>query len=87
MSLLIRIYLYVVIFKVLEMEEDVEKQRLIRDSLELEIEGLRDRLLTVEDLTDSMTSENSCAAVVDEQLSRYGNAQFSLHIIYKVKTL
>ncbi|KAH6808567.1 phragmoplast orienting kinesin 1 [Perilla frutescens var. frutescens] len=56
--------------KVLEMDEDVEKQRLIRDSLELEIQALRDRLLTVEDLTESMTSENSCAAVFEEQLSR-----------------
>lgn len=56
--------------KVLEMEEDVEKQRLIKDSLELEIQALRDRLLTVEDLTECMTSENSCNAVFEEQLSR-----------------
>lgn len=57
-------------FKVLEMEEDVEQQRLIRDSLELEIQELRDRLLTVEDLTESMTSESSCSAVFEEQRSR-----------------
>ncbi|XP_057810222.1 LOW QUALITY PROTEIN: kinesin-like protein KIN-12E [Salvia miltiorrhiza] len=56
--------------KVLEMEEDVEQQRLIRDSLELEIQELRDRLLTVEDLTESMTSESSCSAVFEEQRSR-----------------
>lgn len=69
-SLLLKVYLCVVMFKVLEMEEDVEKQRLIRDSLELEIEGLRDRLLTVEDLTESMSSENSCAGAFEGQLSR-----------------
>ncbi|KAL1548256.1 kinesin-like protein KIN-12E isoform X4 [Salvia divinorum] len=56
--------------KVHEMEGEVEQQRLIRDSLELEIEELRDRLLTVEDLTESMTSESSCSAAFDEQRSR-----------------
>ncbi|KAG6428260.1 hypothetical protein SASPL_112511 [Salvia splendens] len=56
--------------KVLEMEEEVEQQRLIRDSLELEIQELRDRLLTVEDITESMTSESSCSAAFDEQRSR-----------------
>lgn len=52
------------------MEDDVEKQRLIRDSLELEIHALRDRLLNVEDLTECMISENSCTGVFEEQLSR-----------------
>lgn len=69
-SLLVMIYLSVFVFKVLEMEDDVEKQRLIRDSLELEIQALRDRLLNVEDLTESMTSENSCTGVFEEQHSR-----------------
>lgn len=52
------------------MEEEVEQQRLIRDSLELEIQELRDRLLTVEDITESMTSESSCSAAFDGQRSR-----------------
>ncbi|KAK6160939.1 hypothetical protein DH2020_004320 [Rehmannia glutinosa] len=56
--------------KVHEMEEEVEKQRLIRDSLELELQALRHRLLTVEDLTDSMTSENSSTAILEDHLSR-----------------
>ncbi|KAL8481206.1 hypothetical protein ACS0TY_027650 [Phlomoides rotata] len=56
--------------KVHEMEEEVEKQRLIRDSLELELQALRERLLTVEDLTECMSSDNSCSAVFEEQFSR-----------------
>ncbi|KAI3469226.1 hypothetical protein Pfo_025889 [Paulownia fortunei] len=56
--------------KVHEMEEEVEKQRLIRDSLELELQALRHRLLTVEDLTESMTSENSSTSLLEDQLSR-----------------
>ncbi|KAL0414872.1 UNVERIFIED_CONTAM: Kinesin-like protein KIN-12C [Sesamum radiatum] len=56
--------------KVHEMEEEVEKQRLIRDSLELELQALRHRLLTVEDLTESMVSENSNTALLEDRLSR-----------------
>ncbi|XP_042050674.1 kinesin-like protein KIN-12E isoform X3 [Salvia splendens] len=56
--------------KVLEMEEEVEQQKLIRDSLELEIQELRERLLTVEDIAESMTSESSCSAAFDEHRSR-----------------
>ncbi|KAL6522938.1 hypothetical protein OROHE_016785 [Orobanche hederae] len=54
--------------KVHEMEEEVEKQGLIRDSLELELQSLRNRLLTVEDFTESMTSENS--TIPEDHLSR-----------------
>ncbi|XP_011100690.1 kinesin-like protein KIN-12C isoform X1 [Sesamum indicum] len=56
--------------KVHEMEEEVEKHRLIRDSLELELQALRHRLLTVEGLTESMVSENSNTALLEERLSR-----------------
>ncbi|PIN19458.1 hypothetical protein CDL12_07860 [Handroanthus impetiginosus] len=56
--------------KVHGMEEEVEKQRLIRDSLELELQSLRHRLLTVEDLTESMTSKNSNTALLEDQLAR-----------------
>lgn len=52
------------------MEVEVEKQRLIRDSLESELQALRERLLTVEDLTECMSSDNSCSAVFEEQFSR-----------------
>lgn len=70
MRLLLGIYLCAVMFKVLEMDEDVKQQMLIRDSLELEIQELRDRLLTVEDLTESMTSESICSALFEEQRAR-----------------
>ncbi|KAL0308068.1 UNVERIFIED_CONTAM: Kinesin-like protein KIN-12C [Sesamum angustifolium] len=56
--------------KVHEMEEEVEKQRLIRDSRELELQALRHRLLTVEGLTESMVSENSNTALLEDRLSR-----------------
>ncbi|KAL0457547.1 UNVERIFIED_CONTAM: Kinesin-like protein KIN-12C [Sesamum latifolium] len=56
--------------KVHEMEDEVEKQRLIMDSLELELQALRHRLLTVEDLTESMVSENSNTAPLEDRLSR-----------------
>lgn len=52
------------------MEVEVDKQRLIRDSLELELQGLRHRLLMVEDLTESMASENSSTSLLEDQLSR-----------------
>lgn len=57
-------------FKVHEMEMEVENQRLIRDSLELELQALRERLLTVEDLTECMSSDNSCSAAFEGQFSR-----------------
>ncbi|KAL6548172.1 hypothetical protein OROGR_008593 [Orobanche gracilis] len=56
--------------KVHEMEEEVEKQGMLRDSLELELQSLRNRLLTVEDFTESMTSENSSTTISEDHLSR-----------------
>ncbi|GER31460.1 phragmoplast orienting kinesin 1 [Striga asiatica] len=55
--------------KVHEMEEEVENHGLIRDSLELELQSLRRRLFTIEDFTESMTSESSSTAL-PEHLSR-----------------
>ncbi|CAA0829443.1 Phragmoplast orienting kinesin-1 [Striga hermonthica] len=54
--------------KVHEMEEEVANHGLIRDSLELELQSLRRRLFTIEDFTESMTSESSSTAT--EHLSR-----------------
>ncbi|XP_056168163.1 kinesin-like protein KIN-12C isoform X2 [Syzygium oleosum] len=39
--------------KVYEMDQDVEKHRIIRDSLEKELQGLRKRLATVESFTEN----------------------------------
>ncbi|KAL7104710.1 hypothetical protein ACP275_07G001000 [Erythranthe tilingii] len=61
--------------KVNEMEEEVEKQRLIRDSLEVELQALRHRLLTVEDLTESMASETSSTSQLEDQFSRKSHAR------------
>lgn len=41
------------------MGEEVEGHRLIRDNLELELLALRERMLTVENFSDNMDSENS----------------------------
>ncbi|EYU26201.1 hypothetical protein MIMGU_mgv1a020090mg [Erythranthe guttata] len=61
--------------KVNEMEEEVEKQRLIRDSLEVELQALRHRLLTVEDLTESMASETSSTSLLEDHFSRKSHAR------------
>jgi len=41
------------------MEEEVQKHKLIRDSLELELQALKQRMLTVEGFTENMGSESS----------------------------
>ncbi|KAL2464460.1 Phragmoplast orienting kinesin-1 [Forsythia ovata] len=56
--------------KVHEMGEEIEKHRMIRDSLELELQGLRERLLAVEDLTETMNSDNSSTTLSEDLLSR-----------------
>lgn len=57
-------------FKVQEMGEEIEKHRVIRDSLELELQGLRERLLTVEDLTETLNSDNSSTTLSEDLISR-----------------
>ncbi|CDO98710.1 unnamed protein product [Coffea canephora] len=42
--------------KVSEMEEEVERYRQVRDSLEVELHGLRERLLMVESITEDLGS-------------------------------
>nr|XP_027115822.1 kinesin-like protein KIN-12E isoform X3 [Coffea arabica] len=42
--------------KVSEMEEEVERYRQVRDSLEVELHGLRERLLMVESITEDLDS-------------------------------
>ncbi|KAK9289237.1 hypothetical protein L1049_017711 [Liquidambar formosana] len=56
--------------KVNEMDEEVERHRLIRDSLELELQALRQRMLTVENFTENMDLENINGEQTDDQISR-----------------
>ncbi|XP_033509839.1 kinesin-like protein KIN-12C isoform X2 [Nicotiana tomentosiformis] len=56
--------------KVHEMEEEVERDRLIRDSLELELQALRKRLLMVEN-SRSMDMKSSGELSTKDQFSRF----------------
>lgn len=53
------------------MDDDVERHRLIRDALELELQALRQRLSTVENFTENADSENIKAEQVEDLISRY----------------
>lgn len=53
------------------MEEEVEKHKLTRDSLEFELQALKERMLTVENFTEVMGSNNSdVEQQPEDQLSR-----------------
>lgn len=52
------------------MEEEVERHQIIRDSSELEVQALRDRLLTVT-IDGNSDSENSSERLAEGRLSRY----------------
>lgn len=52
------------------MDDEVERHRLIRDSLELELKALKQRLLTVENLTENVDSENTNVEHTENQISR-----------------
>ncbi|CAK7326258.1 unnamed protein product [Dovyalis caffra] len=57
--------------KVYEMNDEVERHRLIRDSLELELQTLRQRLSTVENITDiadSVQNEDSISRQLHNRL-------------------
>ncbi|XP_073118814.1 kinesin-like protein KIN-12C isoform X2 [Henckelia pumila] len=56
--------------KVHEMEEEIQKHCTTKDTLELELQALRRRLSTVEDFTESMQSDSTNSAVLEDQLSR-----------------
>ncbi|KAJ8766501.1 hypothetical protein K2173_022560 [Erythroxylum novogranatense] len=56
--------------KVCEMSEEVERHRLMRDSLEMELRCLRHRLSTVENLSDVMDSENREFSNNEHHISR-----------------
>ncbi|KAM3708012.1 hypothetical protein ACJW31_02G067300 [Castanea mollissima] len=56
--------------KVYEMDEEVERHRLIRDSLELELQALRQRLASVENFTENVDSGNSNVEHTEEHISR-----------------
>lgn len=55
--------------QVYEMNEEVEKHRFIRDSLELEIQALRRRLSSVESFND-IEAENINAEHTEDQMPR-----------------
>ena len=55
------------------MNDEVERHWFIRDSLELELQALRQRLSTVENLTENVDSANSTAEQqAQNQISRLG---------------
>ncbi|VFQ74892.1 unnamed protein product [Cuscuta campestris] len=56
--------------KVHEMEEEVESHHMIRDSLELELQALKERLLTVENFTESLDFNRSVLQRTEEQFQR-----------------
>lgn len=59
------------------MDEEVERHRLIRNSLELELQALRQRMLTVESFTENTNVEQT-----EDQLSRSGLLlAFFIHIL------
>lgn len=53
------------------MEEEVERHQIIRDSSEVELQALRERVLTVKNITENSDSENSTSEPpAEDQLSR-----------------
>lgn len=52
------------------MDEEVERHRLIRDSLELELQALRLTFSTVENFNGNVDSGNSNAEQPEEHISR-----------------
>ncbi|PON64835.1 Kinesin-like protein [Parasponia andersonii] len=56
--------------KVFEMDDKVERHRLIRDSLELELKALKQRLLTIENLTENVDSNTTNVEQTENQISR-----------------
>ena len=52
------------------MDEEVERHRLIRNSLEHELQALRDRLSKVDNFADIVYSVNSNAEQTEELISR-----------------
>ena len=52
------------------MDEEVERHRLIRDSLELELQALRQTFSSVENFTGNVDSGNSNAEQLEEHISR-----------------
>lgn len=53
------------------MNDEVERHRLIRDALELELQALRHRLLTVENFSENVDSENMNSEQAENLISRY----------------
>lgn len=53
------------------MDDEVERHRLIRDALELELQALRKRLSTVENFTENAVSENTKGEEDEDMISRY----------------
>ena len=52
------------------MDEEVERHRLIRDSMELELQSLRQRLASVENFTENVDSGIGNSEHAEEHISR-----------------
>ncbi|XP_021642903.2 kinesin-like protein KIN-12C isoform X2 [Hevea brasiliensis] len=65
--------------KVYEMDEEVERHRLIRESLELELQALRQRLSTVDNFTDIVDADNTNSLQNEDLISRKLNNELELH--------
>lgn len=52
------------------MEEEVEQHHMIRESLELELQALKERLLTVENFTEKLELKNSGSQLTKDQFPR-----------------
>ncbi|KAF2310329.1 hypothetical protein GH714_007829 [Hevea brasiliensis] len=64
--------------KVYEMDEEVERHRLIRESLELELQALRQRLSTVDNFTDIVDADNTNSLQNEDLISRKLNNELEL---------
>lgn len=63
------------------MEEEVERHRTLRDSLEAELHDLRERLLMVESITEDLDSKSSDGELSENQFS-WSIRPFTLFIIF-----
>lgn len=68
------------------MDEEVDRHRIMRDSLEMEIQALRQRLLTVESYAENRESEHSTGErPAEDQLSRSKFITFFRSFYFTIK--
>ncbi|XP_058076722.1 kinesin-like protein KIN-12F isoform X2 [Magnolia sinica] len=80
--------------KVYEMGDDVERHRLMREDLELELQALRQRMMTVENVTENFDAENSSveervecqmSRIIDDRLLEFIEAKRCIRTLEKEK--